>query len=455
MNRRKFFFKSFGIGSVFCFTDVQARREFTWPSKSAIGSIQRQTTELITLLNGGFIINCRPGVFVLINPIKLNVDYVDIRGAQGAESTELHFINERKGGLLLRGASSVDISNIHLFWKPVDKKYRNHWGAGLMLIKSKSIKVLSSSVHGSPGAGFHFNQCDGVNTVDLFVENTLADGIHFQNSSNCNGYNLTTSNTGDDGVAIVDYRKSIKSSGFNLEKITVIGSRARGIAFVGARNGILKDFFIDKTSTNGLHIEEDLHYKTRAPENIKIYLGKIDGTGSYKPLRENTFGVNILRAKNIRLEKVEISNTKRYGYFISHSQEIKVITSIIEDAKKASIFVLNSKNVFLSGVQLLGTFAPFFVVSGVLNLYAEGVLITDRGGSKPERSVMLFYRSKLMPAKNINISGLKLRSLGGGDGKAFTIKLSGIENVRIDYSAKNRIKVLGDQKKAMIVRNVF
>ncbi len=442
MNRRMFFYKTLSFSSAFYLKDAQASEEVTWPSYSAMGSIQKQTIELIALLQAGFIINCRPGVFVLNNPINIEVEHVDIRGALGPKKTKLHCLNARKGGIALRGANYVNILHLHMYWPLVTKKARNHWGAGLMLIESSSVNVSSSSVHGSPGAGFHFNQCKNISVDNLFVENTLGDGIHFQNSSNCNGYKLRTSNTGDDGVAIVDYLRFKKSSNFYLEKITVVGSVARGIAFVGARDGVLKDFSINQTSSNGLHIEQDAHYKTRNPENIQIFSGTIDGTGAYPPLRKNKFGVNIIRAKNVSLVGVEIISSKRFGCFISQSQAIKMIGISIDDSRSASLYVLNSTNVFLSNVQIKGSFNPFMNLVGVLDLNAEEVEIIDQSQAL-DVEVLFVHKSKLRRTKNVNIHRLKLDSTVKNEEKCFLFNVGGVDGMKIGFVSKKRIKILG------------
>ena len=451
INRRAFFNKVIGLLAVFSFSRVQAKVEFTWPSNSAIGSVKKQTNEFVNALRRGQIIHCRPGNFVINNPIRLDVNSIDIRGSQGNEKTRLHFLNNDQGGLSFRGAAEINISDIHLYWQPVDRTARHHGGAGCMLIKSTKISVSRSSIHGAPGAGFHFNQCNDIRAVDLFVENTLADGIHFQNSSNCYGYKLMTSNTGDDGVAIVDYQKLRKSSGFHLEEITVVGSRARGIAFVGAREGILKFFSIDKTSTNGLHIEQDAYYKTRYPENIQVISGKIKGTGDYAPLRNNTFGVNILRAKNIQLKNIEVRNSKKMGYFISHSQNIKLNKTVAFNTKKTPIRIFNSKNVFLHDVDIQGSISPFFDIVGVTDLQALGVLIKDFS-KLTEVNVLFIRRSKMMLTENISIKSLELKSISATINKVFLIKASRIRNVNISYISKTEVNVLGGGKNIVLFK---
>lgn len=445
MNRRFLFTKIIALAtSVLGVSKVQAKIQagFTWPSDSAMGSIRLQTNELVAALRRGDVINCRSGVFVLYNPIRLDVKSVDIRGSQGQDKTELHFFNEKQGGLAFRRATNVNISDIHLYWKPVDKKARHHGGAGLMLVNSTKISILRSSIHGAPGAGFHFNKCNHVSVVELFVENTLADGVHFQNSSNCYGYKLTTSNTGDDGVAIVDYAKYPKSGGFHLEKIRVEGSKARGIAFVGARDGVLKDFFIGATSTNGLHIEQDRHYQTRMPENIQVFSGVIDGTGHYKPLRNNKFGINVLRSKNILLQNIEVINSLRMGCFISTAEGIEVVDCSFKNSKKESMFIIESFNIQLRRIHFVGGYSPFVRIIGVNGLNANNLTILDQTNVE-KVTVIVLYRTKTNILKNVNITALVLEGKVIGGKKEFIIKASGIENVSIDSISQHQVKVLG------------
>ena len=455
ISRRSFLTKATGVASAFCFTNSYARREVAWPSENTIGSIQKQTKELTYFLENEFIVNCRPGIFVLENPIRVNAKYIDIRGSQGGEKTELHCLNERKGGLNVHGAIGINISDIHLYWPPVGRKARHHSGAGILLVKSMNILVLRSSVHGAPGAGIHFERCRNVNARSLFVENTLADGVHFQNSSNCNGYDLTTSNTGDDGVAIVDYRHSKKSSGFYLEKITTIGSEARGIAFVGARNGVLKDFFIDLTHTNGLHIEQDAHYDTRASENIRIISGEIKRSGDYKSLYKaegaNAFGVNILRAKNIHLDGINVSNTRRFGCFISSSQQIKLFNMFVKNSRQTAMYFLNTNNILLKSIEVQGVASPFFNVSGVVDLQGEKVVIIDQS-HRLEVSAIFVHRTKLSITKNIYIHALELKSIENNVNKVFLIKASQVENVKFEYSSIDTVKVFGGAGEVALFR---
>lgn len=442
MNRRRFVTKVLGMASVLCSSKALAKIEFTWPSDSAVGSIQKQTDELVDALRRGLVVNCRPGVFVINNPIKMDVKDLDIRGSQGSEKTELHFLHADQGGLAFRKATNINISDVHLYWKPVDKKARHHGGAGLMLVNSTRISILRSSVHGAPGAGFHFNKCNHVNAVELFVENTLGDGIHFQNTSNCHGYRLTTSHTGDDGVAIVDYAKYPISHGFYLEKIRVVGSKARGIAFVGARDGVLKDFFIDKTATNGLHIEQDRYYKTRFPENIQVFSGVIDGTGNYKPLRSNKFGINVLRARNITLKNVDVMNSLKFACLIKDSQNIALTGCNFTHSRGASLYIQDAFNVQLNNIYLTGTYTPFFQAIGVSGLSAKNLTILDQTNVTKVTAIVL-YRTKTNLLKNIHITDLVLEAEVIGDKKEFIIKASGVRDVSIDYISQHQVNVLG------------
>lgn len=450
INRRMLFSKVMGLLAVFNLSRVQAKVEVTWPSNSVIGSIRKQTDELVEALRRGDIINCRPGVFVIYNPIRLDVKNIDIRGSQGQDKTELHFLNEKQGGLAFRGAINVNISDVHLYWQPVNRQARHHGGAGLMLIKSTKISVSRSSVHGAPGAGFHFNQCNDVRAIELFVENTLADGVHFQNTSNCYGYSLTTSNTGDDGVAIVDYLRLPKSHGFHLEKIRVVESKARGISFVGARNGVLKDFFIDKTATNGLHIEQDSHYKTRFPEDIQVFSGVIDGTG-YRSNFNNKFGINVLRAKNVALNNIEVMNSLKFGCFIKDSQNIELKDCSFRNSMGASLYILNAVDLILSNIYLIGMHSPFVQIIGVDSLIADSVTIVDQTNDL-ETTVLGLYSSKINVLKDISIINLVLNSQEGALNKVFIIKASEVENVSIHYASQYQVKVMGSRRNFRLLK---
>ncbi|MCF6350308.1 MAG: glycoside hydrolase family 28 protein [Flavobacteriaceae bacterium] len=429
-------------------------QEITWPSDATMGNATQQTAELIQFISDGYIIKCRSGTFELENPFRIDDHDVNIQGSTYGQ-TVFKFIDGLEGGMRIFNSNSIKISDIKFIHVQNPEAERSHWGAGLLIGNSTNVEVLRSSLYYAPGAGFHFSKCDGVTTKDLYVEGSLADGIHYANTSNITAYNLETKHTGDDGVAIVDYKSGPESSNFLLEKIKVYGSMARGIGLIGARNGILKDFFIDRTSTNGLQIVEDRYYETRITENVQVFSGKITRTGHYPPDRDNRYGINIHYVKNISITDVEVDNTQRYGCIIHNSTGIKLNNIRLKKTDFPPLYILNSTNVNLRDIRATGgNITPFINIVGVKNLSAVDITIVDNTLNTTTKAIII-RKSEDSATNNIHIHNLKLITSEHVNEKKFKIEINQIQNSSIDYFTRDNLSITGSASGLEVFKKHF
>lgn len=344
-----------------------------WPSDSAQGSVRLQSDELANLVRlSDIVINVKPGQHGLQGPIICTGKNIAIIGA--AESTMV-FMNPDNGGLRFIESHFSKVENVSFRWNGNGLPKRSHYGAALLFIRCNEAKAVDVKVFRSPGAGVHFDECQTPIANRCNVSWTGADGIHFANSNNCVAIDCVCENTGDDAIAVVDYMKKPASFGFNFSNIKVRNSFSRGIAIVGGSQGSISNCEVIGTSSNGLHIETDLHYETRTPSDISVSNVSISDSGYLEPRVGNQFAVNVLRAKNIRLDGIVIKRGFSLGVFVADSSDVSLRRINVSFTLGNSVRLIQS-TIVLSDVSVSSSGAEFLFADNCSILNGSNLKIT-------------------------------------------------------------------------------
>jgi hypothetical protein len=224
-----------------------------------------------------------------------------------APGARLRARNRDVGGVRFVQSYCLSVVGFRIGWAAAPTT-RSHFGAGLMFVDCAETEVSDCGVSDAPGAGLHFDVCQRVRVDEVDIAGSSADGVHFANCTEVIAAGLRTRDTGDDGVACVDYRSKPPGADLSLSRISVIRSRARGIAVVGASGVRISDFSVEQTASSGLLIGEDTHYRTRRPAEIVISQGRVTGGGRLSPQVGNPFGVEVIGADGVELSELTVTD---------------------------------------------------------------------------------------------------------------------------------------------------
>lgn len=313
-----------------------------WPSHESAGSISAQSAELRALMSEPVVdLIIEPGFHLIDGPIVCSAESIRLQGDPGGAAIVFNDLD--RGGLRFVGARDCSVRDLSLFWDSNVFPKRSHYGAGLLFVRCGNVRVDNIEVSYAPGAGVHFDECNGPRVSNVIVTHSGADGVHFANCSNLVVHDVKCIDTGDDGIAVVDFLHKPESSGFDIRKCHIENSRARGFALIGASNGFFSDFVIINTSSNGIHIEQDAHYKTRFPVDISGVRVSVSGCGSVSPKKGNQYGVNILRSNRIELKDVYVDGGTSAGFSIVDSSSIAIKSSRVRGTRGENLRILRSE----------------------------------------------------------------------------------------------------------------
>jgi hypothetical protein len=214
------------------------------------------------------------------------------------------------GGLRFDDCADLLVEGLRLEWSYSPRVSRSHHGAGMMLVTSSRVAVRDCEILGAPGAGLHVDTCAGVRLDGVRVARTLADGVHIANSRDVVGSDLRTRDTGDDGIGCVDYAHAPAGGGILLRGVDVEGSRARGVAIVGASDVEVEGFTVRRTASSGVLVATDVHFRTRRPARVSLRGGLVDDAGRLEPGAGNRFGVEVIAADDVSVRDVRVAGAR-------------------------------------------------------------------------------------------------------------------------------------------------
>lgn len=371
----------------------------SWPSAGVKGSVSAQTTELHNLLKKGVPVLVKAGANA-INALLLINDAIpfDITGEPGAI---IQVMNDNLGAIRLYNCTSASITNLRFEWpsggletRPVrENLYPGIYAAGVSNLVIDNVTVVRPR-----GAGVLVLACNGPKVSNTTVRYTGADGIHFANCGAVVATNLTTSFTGDDGVAFVDYAHIPQPGGFTLVGAKISESIARGLAVVGAVRGTATDITIDGTSSNGIHIEQDVYYKTLFPSDITVRRVTVNRTGGTLPKVGNQFGINIVRATKVLLEDITITNGTSVGIFSNDSKTVILNNVRSTTSPNCGLKVINTHGLVLNNVRIANVVTQYAYIANSSNVTGD-IDFTYSGSSN------------MPPVQILSTTGMKLDKL--------------------------------------------
>jgi hypothetical protein len=188
------------------------------------------------------------------------------------------FTDNTRRGLMFERGSGARLHGVRCaFRDPPTRRFSSE--GTIVFIQATEPAVRNVRVFGSAGVGLHFGRCIRPFVGGAVIKNTQADGLHFANCRDARANEIFTENTGDDGLAFLNYANSSDYAGGLATNITVRRSRARGIAVVGQRNVVIRNFEVVDTDGNGLYCAREVSYNTRVPSNVRFAEGIVRDAG--------------------------------------------------------------------------------------------------------------------------------------------------------------------------------
>ncbi len=393
------FVNLFPLASPKLFAAITDNATKEWPSDASRGSIRLQTEELIEFLNSEYKVVVKSGIHLVNGPVIIKGRQIHLSGEKDAK---IGFVDSVKGGFRIINSDSVEISNLKLQWPDGEGlPERDHYGAGILIVRSQNSYINDVQVFRAPGGGIQFDECTNSNVESAVIRWTGADGLHFANSNNSFANNIDCEYTGDDGVAFVDYRKKPKGEVFKLTNTKVVNSFARGIAVVGSCRGEVHSFVIDGASSNGLHIEQDAHYDTRSPHDVIVSYGIVKNAGALEPLAGNQHGMNILRASNINISNVQASSSLDAGVSVIDCENVQLSNCSSLSSGQQGIKVFRSEASFET-IDISTAKNELFIASDCSKLSCTNMFVNGKT-LKPHQLAMLLVNNKDVSLSNINL----------------------------------------------------
>ncbi len=323
----------------------------------------------------------------------------------------------------------------------IARALRSFQGSGILFQRCINLTALALRVEGAHGAGILFDECTTVAANDLYVENTGADGVHF---SNCGGVNVTlvrTKNTGDDGLAFVNYAAKPEGGAAAAADITIVDSKARGIAVVGQSDVHVDRFSINGTAAPGIIVAEDTAYATRIPSRVTIQTGTVQRVGAVLPNTGNQFGASISSAVTVKLANIKINGGPSRGISVNDATGIAIEKTEIYDTADDAINIQRA-DVTLNDVKFdrVAGYAAYFdncskVAATLLQVgtvatakSAPGVLVFNQNKSVTLRDV----RSTIAATgRKIYLSSGQVGEVQLGSGTAFTLVNQSLTAIKV------------------------
>jgi hypothetical protein len=217
-------------------------------------------------LRGGGTLLLGPGVYVHSRCLELNHPRTRLVG----DNARLHARNPLDMCVALKG-NDTEIRNLEL--SANFAKRESAPKQARILVSGTGNRVVGNRVAGATAAGIWVHGAKDFAVTHNHVTATLSDGIHSSDGAT-RGYvaHNHTNLTGDDGIAVVSYRKGLKSSVVLIEHNRVSDvSWARGIAVVGSSEIVVSDNVVDGTGrAAGIIVTREESFDTYGVEQVIV-----------------------------------------------------------------------------------------------------------------------------------------------------------------------------------------
>jgi hypothetical protein len=173
--------------------------------------------------------------------------------------------------------------------------------------------VQNVSVDGSAAGGLLFGGCVRPSVWGATITNTMADGLHFANCQDARADDVLTEDTGDDGLAFLNYGAGPDRYGGLATKVRVRRSGTRGIAVVGQRDVLVREFSVEGTACSGLYCAYEAAYSTRVPSNVRFEGGTVTNAGRSGGCAPSNHGIEYSDVESVGFENIRVVSPESRG----------------------------------------------------------------------------------------------------------------------------------------------
>ena len=195
-------------------------------------------------------------------------------------------------------------------------------------------EVRDAEILGSAAAGMLFAQCIRPSVVGATIRRTRADGLHFANCQDAYADNVLTADTGDDGLAFLNYNYLRDYSGGVTTNVTIKRSRSRGIAVVGQRDVVIRDFSVEGSACSGLYCAQETSWSTRVPSEVRFVRGTVEDAGKLAGMPGcDRDGIHYANVRSVAFKDIKILSPAHRGVSgVSPAGTVALDNVEVEDA---------------------------------------------------------------------------------------------------------------------------
>jgi Right handed beta helix region len=345
-----------------------------------------------------------PGSYLLDNskgPLVVNNFSGELQ-FEGA--AQLVFTTNTNGGMLFEGGTGAIITGLHATYAspPTTRASPNE---EIKFSGTTGTILTNVTVENSPAAGILFYDSVNPSVTNATVLNSLADGLNFSNCQNARVVNLLTQNTGDDGLSFINYAQYPDLIGGLAQNVTVINSRARGIAVAGQSNITVSGFQIQNTSSSGVLVAQDAAHDTRIPANVLVANGAIYGAGTLAPVVGNQYGIEFNSQKNVTFENIRVVGSGNTGLSgTAPNGRVSVSNISVDSPRSGNGFLFyRTQNVQIANSSANNTSSYGFAFFQSKQVIANGLIAIHASVADPLRRAVWFEDVERVLASVINV----------------------------------------------------
>jgi hypothetical protein len=271
------------------------------------------------------------------------------------------FTDNSQRGLFFKGGSGARFYGLRCTFQ-VEPPTRVSPNECVTIADATDTLVRDADIDGSAAAGLLFWRCIRPTVEGALIRNTRADGLHFANCLDGKADRITTENTGDDGLAFVNYADGPAHTGGLATNVTVRNSKARGIAVVGQRDVLVREFSVDGTSCPGVYCAYETFWNTRVPANVRFEEGTVKNAGRFPGQVANKFGMEYDKVESVALTNVTFDSPASRGVSGAAPNGTVRLSNVRVQGAPESGFDLRAKTLYLDGLTAEYTGGPGVVV---------------------------------------------------------------------------------------------
>lgn len=320
-------------------------------------------------------------------------------------TAQLVFTNNLNGGLLFEGGMGAVISGLRATYAEAPK-IRNSPNEEIKFSRTINTVLTDAVVQNSPAAGILFYGSVNPMVTGATVLDSKADGLNFSNCQNARVVNLRTQNTGDDGLAFVNYARYPDLVGGSAHNITIVDSKARGIAIAGQSAVTVDGFEIHNTASSGVLVAQDTANGTRIPANVRAENGSVYNAGILEPMVGNQYGIEFNASVSATFPNIKVFGSQSNGLSGTSPEGVVTVRNVVIDSPRTGLGFLfyRTGSVLVTDSSVVSAPSYGFLTLESRRVAVRGLIVTNSGANDPLKPAVWFENALAIDASGLQVA---------------------------------------------------